>query len=145
MLFVKFVPGQCNPGNFHRYKFSQQQYAGICLNISIYIFLGFFHDLPNRSIVPLIRSALVSSRLAVTIHSMYSFLLLKDKLSKNADSFLFFFKAIARSPGSFTSLVCGFTQLNTSRGFEGLASFLRSSSVLARKPNTDQVSLKEIR
>jgi hypothetical protein len=36
---------------------------------------------------------------------MYSFLLVNESVLKNSDAFLFFFKAAARSSGSFTSLV----------------------------------------
>src|SRR5688572_10366404 len=82
---------------------------------SIYIFLGFFQFLPSLSIVPLILSFLVVSCLAVTIHSIYSFLLVNESVLKNSVAFLFFFKAEPRSSGSFTSLVCGFTHLKISR------------------------------
>jgi hypothetical protein len=49
-----------------------------------YLFCGFFHPLPSLSIVPFSLSFRVSSRLAVTIHSMYSFLLVKERELKNA-------------------------------------------------------------
>src|SRR5262249_11477689 len=75
---------------------------------------------------------------------MYSFLLVKESELKKSDCFLFFFNKEARSSGSFTSLVCGFTHLNISLSF-GFASFFLSSSVFGRKPNTDQVSSNEIR
>src|SRR5690348_13145756 len=106
---------------------------------------GFFHPLVNRSIVPFSRSLRVSSRLAVTIHSIYSFLQLKDRASNNPASFLFFFKIAARSSGRRTSFVFGSTYLNTSRSSFGLASFFRSASVFKRHPKTDQVSSNEIR
>src|SRR5687768_1226639 len=108
------------------------------------MFLGFFHPLANRSIVPFILSVLVSFLLAVTIHSTYSFLLVKESKSNVAASFLFFFNDTARSSGSLTSLVLGSTQLNISLVF-GLASFFLSASVFARNPKTDQVSSKEIK
>src|SRR4030095_6062627 len=100
---------------------------------------------PNLSIEPAIRSFLVSSRLAVTIHSMYSFLLVNESVSKYSASFLFFLIAPAKSGGRFTFFETGSTHLKTSLSCCGFASFFLSCSVLARKPNTDQVSSKEIR
>ena len=47
---------------------------------SLYIFLGFFNPFSSLSIVPFILSFLVSSLLAVTIHSTYSFLLVKESV-----------------------------------------------------------------
>src|SRR4051812_24132081 len=54
---------------------------------------GFFHWLTSLSIVPFTLSTLVSSFLAVMIHSMYSFLLVKERLLKKSASFLFFLRA----------------------------------------------------
>src|SRR5882762_1768315 len=101
------------------------------------MFLGFFHCLPSLSIVPFILLFLVFSCLAVTIHSTYSFLLVKESVLKKSDSFLFFFSVADRSPGRVTSFICGFTHLNISLSGAGLASFFLSASVFARKPNTD--------
>jgi hypothetical protein len=76
---------------------------------------------------------------------MYSFLLVNESVLKNSNAFLFFFNDAARSSGSFTSLVCGFTHLKISLSSFGFASFFLSASVFARKPNTLQVSSKEIK
>src|SRR4249919_3754792 len=72
-------------------------------------FLGFFQDLFNLSTVPFILSSFVSSLFAVTIHSMNSFLLVKERPSKKDSAFLFFLKAVASSSGNRTALVLGST------------------------------------
>lgn len=70
---------------------------------------GFLHCLVSLSIVPFTRSILVSSLFAVMIHSMYSFLFVKERALKKPSCFLFFLRAIARSSGNFTVFVCGST------------------------------------
>src|SRR5436190_11996499 len=59
----------------------------------VYKLRGFFHCLANLSIVPLTLSFLVSSLFAVMIHSIYSFLLVKDRVLKNSSRFLFLLNA----------------------------------------------------
>src|SRR6218665_844226 len=106
---------------------------------------GFLRFFASFSIVPVTRSLRVSSRFAVMIHSIYSFLLLKESVSKNPACFLFFLKALIRSSGSFTSLVAGFTQLKISRCAGFASAFFLSAVVFVLKPKTDHVSSKEIR
>jgi hypothetical protein len=106
---------------------------------------GFLRFFASFSIVAATRSILVSSRFAVTIHSIYSFLLLNESVSKNSACPLFFLNAAMRSSGSFTSFVAGFTQLKISRWAGFARAFFLSAAVFCLKPKTDQVSSKEIR
>src|SRR5579871_235667 len=108
------------------------------------MFLGFFHFLFNRSMVPFIRSNLVSSLFAVTIHSTYSFLLLKESELKNASAVLFFFRAAANSSGKRMVFFSALMYLKISLTLGSDVLFL-SASVFKRQPKADQVSLNEIR
>src|SRR6186997_3315160 len=65
------------------------------------MFLGFFQLFISLSIVPSTLSFLVSSRLAVTIHSMNSFLLVNESVLKNSNAFLFLSASVfARKPNT---------------------------------------------
>src|SRR5438552_15515994 len=111
----------------------------IIYSLIYYLFAGFFHPFASLSIVPFILSFLVSSLLAVTIHSRYSFLLVKESESNAVDSFLFFFNDDVTSSGKRTSFVSDLIHLNISLSSLGFASLFRWAYVLVMTPFSVQL------